>query len=175
MGREADPEPAGFNVAARMMAPEFLNEQLAALRKAFFAGKSDRQFFQERDLLRQAIAFPAARLKERFGVTATDDLYRRVLATVIETIKRHGNLRKIERFSVYFLHAVQQHMDHHGEKYYEDAKAARSAADLLPAALRASHIVRADRTTEVLVDLHKALKSRAGRKKKPAAAQPTLF
>ena len=80
---------------------------------------TQRQFFQERDLLRQAIAFPAARLKERLGVTATDDLYRRILRTVIDTIKEHGNRAKIQQVSAYFLHAVQTHMDHHGEEYYE--------------------------------------------------------
>jgi hypothetical protein len=158
-----------------MMAPEFLSEQLGLIRKTFFAGKTDRQFFQERDLLSQAIAFPAARLKERFGVTATDDLYRRILRTVIDTIKQHGNRAKIQRISAYFLHAVQTHMDHHGEEYYEDAKVARTAADQLPFILRREHIVRAHQTTEVLVDLHRTLKSRSGRKKKAAPAQPTLF
>lgn len=158
-----------------MMAPEFLNEQLALIRKTFFAGKTDRQFFQEQDLLRQAIAFPAVRLKERFGVTATDKLYRHILGTVIDTIKEHGKRAKIQRVSVYFLHAVQTHMDHHGEEYHIAAKAARRLVDLLPEAVRGAHIVRADRTTEVLVDLHRTLKSRAGRKKKQSAAQPTLF
>ncbi len=158
-----------------MMAPEFIDQQLALIRRTFFAKKTERQFFQERDLLRQAVAFPAARLKERFGVTATDDLYRRILSTVIDAIKQHGNLRKIERFSVYFLHSVQQHMDHHGEEYYEAAKAARSAAELLPDALRTAHINKATVATDVLVGLHRTLKSRAGRKKKAASAtQPTL-
>ena len=157
-----------------MMAPEFLTEQLALIRRTFFARTLERQWFQEVDLLRQAIAFPAVRLKERFAVTATDDLYRLILSKVIDTIKQHGSKRK-QRFSVYFLHCVQSHMDHHGEEYYIAAKAARRLADLLPAAMRGAHIVRADRTTEVLADLHRALKSRAGRKKKQAPMQPSLF
>lgn len=38
-----------------------------------------------------------------------------------------------ERFSVYFLHAVQERTwNHHGEEYYEVPKAARSAEELLP-------------------------------------------
>jgi hypothetical protein len=99
-----------------------------------------------------------------------------ILRTVIETIVAKGNRAKIERFSVYFLHCVQQHMQHHGEQYYDLAKAARRAADLLPEALRASHIVKADRTTEVLSELHRTLKSRAGRKKRGFKdSAPDLF
>src|SRR3954467_15682905 len=112
-----------------MMAPEFLNEQLALVRRTFFAKKTDRQFFQERDLLRQAIAFPAAHLKDRYGLTARSPrgikklvgIYRQILRTVIDTIKQHGAVKKIERFSVYFLHAVQEHLKHHGEEYYQEA------------------------------------------------------
>jgi uncharacterized protein YjaG (DUF416 family) len=158
-----------------MMAPEFINEQLALIRRTFFAKTSEKQFFQEKNMLLQAIAFPAAHLKERYGVSAMDSLYRRILKTVIETIVEKGNRAKIERFSAYFLHCVQTHMQHHGEEYYEAAKAARSAADILPAAMRGAHIVRADVTTQSLAELHRMLKSRGGRKKKPAPAQPTLF
>ena len=158
-----------------MSAPEFTNEQLALIRKTFFAKMPEKQFFQEKAMLELAISFPAAHLKERYGVSATVSLYRRVLKTVIETIVAKGNRAKIERFSVYFLHCVQTHMQHHGEEYYMAAKAARSAADLLPEALRSSHIVMADRATEILAGLHRALKSRGGRKKKRAPAQPSLF
>jgi hypothetical protein len=159
-----------------MMAPEFLNEQLALIRRTFFAKTVEKQWFQESDLIRQAIAFPAAHLKERYGATADDRMYRQILRTVIDTIVAKGNRSKIDRFSVYFLHCVQKHMQHHGEEYHIAAKAARRLVDLLPAATRGAEIVRADRTTEVLVDLHRTLKSRAGRKKKATPAeQASLF
>jgi hypothetical protein len=159
-----------------MTAADFTTEQLALIWKMFFAKTPERQFFQERDFLRQAISYPAAHLRERYGVSATDSLYRRIIKTVIDTIVLKGNRAKIQRFSVYFLHCVQEHMKHHGEEYYDAAKTARSAADLLPAALRASHIVKADRATEILAGLHRTLKSRAGRKRATApAAQQRLF
>jgi uncharacterized protein YjaG (DUF416 family) len=154
---------------------DFVSEQLSAIRRTFFAKISEKQFFQEKNMLLQAIAFPAAHLKERYGVNASGSLYRRILKTVIETIVAKGNRAKIERFSAYFLHCVQTHMQHHGEEYYEAAKAARSAADMLPAAMRGAHIVKADVTTQSLAELHRMLKSRGGRKKRPAPAQPTLF
>jgi hypothetical protein len=155
---------------------DFAAEQLALIRRTFFAKKSDKQFFQERGQLISAIAFPAKHLKERYGVNATDSLYRRILKTVIETIVAKGNRAKIERFSVYFLHCVQQHMQHHGEDYYDLAKAARRAADLLPAALRDAHIVKAELTTSILVGMTSTLKSRGGRKKRGFGdSAPDLF
>jgi hypothetical protein len=158
-----------------MMAPEFLNEQLGLIRKTFFAGKTDRQFFQERDLLSQAIAFPAAHLKERYGVKAPDSVYGNALRTVIETIVAKGNRAKIERFSVYFLYCVQEHMKHHGEEYYDAAKASLRLAEQLPDVLGRVRRGEIERTADVLIELHRTLKSRAGRKKKAAPAQPTLF
>jgi hypothetical protein len=43
---------------------------------------------------------------------------------VIRTIKAKGIWAKIDRFSVYFLHRVQEHMRHHGDEYYQEAKSA---------------------------------------------------
>jgi hypothetical protein len=157
-----------------MSPSEFANEQLGLIRRTFFADTIDSQFYQERDLLLSAITYPAANLKERYGVTATDSLYKRVLKTVIETIVAKGNRTKIERFSVYFLHCVQQHMQHHGEEYYDLAKADRHAADSLPVVLGKITRGEAERTTEVLVELHRTLR---GRRHKPKSerAQLTLI
>lgn len=158
-----------------MSPSEFANEQLSLIRRTFFKDAGDSEFYQERNLLLQAIAFPAAHLKKRYGVSATDSLYRKILKTVIETIVAKGNLAKIERVSVYFLHCVQKHMDHHGEDYYDLAKAARSAANLLAPALRDAQIVKANLTTDVLVGMNDTLRSRGGRKPKRPAAQMELM
>lgn len=157
------------------MAPEFLTEQLTVIRRTFFAGKTDRQFFQERDLIQSAITFPAKHLLERYGVKAPDSVYAKALKTVIETIVAKGNRSRIERFSVYFLHCVQEHLKHHGEEYYEAAKVSHRTAEQLPEILRAVRRGEMERTADVLIELNRALKSRAGRKKKQAAVQPTLF
>jgi hypothetical protein len=90
---------------------DFANELLALIRRTFFAEALDSDFYKERNLLLQAIAFPAARLKTRFPVNTPDSLSRSILSAVIETIKTHG-AKKRDRFSVYFLFCVQKHMDH---------------------------------------------------------------
>lgn len=75
------------------------------------------------------------------------------------------------------MHRVQQHMKHHGEEYYDLAKAGRRAADSLPAVLRDVHIGKAQINTDVLVGMHAALKGRGGRKKRAGFkdSAPDLF
>jgi hypothetical protein len=109
----------------------FVEEMLSRIRREFFRYATNKQFFQERPLLIQAITGPAKYMNER-GVKAPASLYRRILQTVIDTIRQKGNRSKIQRFSVYFLHCVQEHMKHHGDEYYYQAKAARPIGSLLP-------------------------------------------
>ena len=69
------------------------------------------------------------------GVRARASLYRSILGTVIATIKRHGNQVNFRQFSLYFFNCVQEHMDHHGEQYYYEAKV-RPVSDIMPAVTR---------------------------------------
>jgi hypothetical protein len=157
-----------------MTADEFAAEMLAELRKEFFARTPDKQFHQEKHLLLQAIAFPARYLNDR-GASALPSKYRAILHEVITTIKKKGNRGQIRRFSVYFLHCVQEHMKHHGDDYYDDAKAARPVASLVNTAIRKLRATEAFRTTDALSQAHRTLATRAGRKKAPAPKQPDLF
>ena len=158
----------------RELPQDFVDEQLRAIRAAFYHGKP-KKFFQDRRDLMIAIAWPARLLAERFQVSATLSVYRRALGTVIKTIREKGNLAKIERFSLYFTHCVQEHMKIHGAEYYELAKAARSASDSLPAVMGRVQVGRAQEATDFLVALHKTLKEKSGRKKAKAPSHPTLF
>lgn len=125
-------------------------------------------------MLERAITFPAKHLQDRYGIKAPDSVYAKALETVVETIVAKGNRAKIERFSIYFLHCVQEHLTHHGEEYYDAAKAALRAAEQLPEILRQVRRGEINQTADVLIEVHR-LRSRAGRKKKAAPAQPTLF
>lgn len=155
---------------------EFLSEMLQLIRRFFFARATDKQFFQERPMLEKAITWPAEWLKRR-GINRWQlSRYRKVIMTVIETIRQHGNREKIGRFSVYFLHCVQKHMDHHGEGYYDDAKAPRSIGSLIDPALRRMAAAQPppDTTIEVLSAVHRALTRRRIRKQK-TASESDLF
>ena len=77
-------------------------------------------------MLEQAITYPAKWLNDR-GARLSNPQYRAILMTVITAIRQHG--KRPARFSAYFLHCVQAHMQHHGEEYYEAAKAPKSTAE----------------------------------------------
>ncbi len=160
-----------------MTADELTGEMLALLRREFFAGLSEKQFFQERNLLLQAITWPARWLNER-GARMPGTRYRAILMTVIGTIKRHGKRAKIERFSAYFLHSVQEHMKHHGDEYYYAAKEVPRISAVMPRVIQKLQPIREPSGDLVsrLEEVHRTLRGKGGRRpEKNAAAQPDLF
>jgi hypothetical protein len=165
------------------MKPEvarFVEEMLRLIRREFFAKHTDKRFFQERTTLIEAITWPA-RCMNILGARLPASGYRRILGTVIDAIKRHGNRAKIQRFSVYFLHSVEEHMKHHGDEYYYASKAARPIGAILPAVMRNVRPGPApDRTTEIMSQMNQILRSSGGRRRriqngKNSASAPDLF
>jgi hypothetical protein len=155
-----------------MTAEELTTSMLGELRRDFY--RADKQFFQERDLLISAIAYPATYLNER-GVKAGASKYRSILRTVIGTIKSKGNRGSIHSFGRYFLYCVQQHMRHHGDAYYHEAKEPRTVEVYIDPILRKLRRTEATETTDALVQARRAISVRSGRRKAPASKQPELF
>ncbi len=161
-----------------MTAGDFVLEQLVLLRREFFKSATNKQYFQQRPVLIQAITWPARWMNKR-GAKLPASGYRRIIGTVISSIKQRGNVARIRRFSIYFLHSVQEHMKHHGDEYYEAAKDVRRIGQILPRltaslgfdALKARH---PDRTTEDLAKLNRVLRSPGGRRRKLQFSQPEL-
>jgi len=159
-----------------MMRPKiarFIESQLREVRR--FYCDADKAYFQDRRRLIKAIVWPVKWMNER-GVRAPASLYARILGNVISTINLHGNLGEIDRFSVYFLHSVQEHMKHHGDQYYYEAKAARPISDIVPRVIRQ---VRPgcvpDSATETFRQLNRVLRSPGGRRRRIQSNQPDLL
>jgi hypothetical protein len=153
----------------------FVEEMLRWIRREFFDRHTDKRFFQERQKLIEAITWPARWMNDH-GVKAPAAVYRQILGTVIGTIKRHGNRAKIQRFSVYFLHSVQEHMKHHGDQYYYTAKAARPIGAILPAVTRHVRPGRAtDSVTETLSQMNQVLRSPGGRRRRDSVDNQNLL
>jgi hypothetical protein len=153
---------------------EFTSEMLRELRREFYRDATEKAFFREADFLRQAIFYPANYLHER-GVKALPSKYRAIVQTVVRAIKAKGNREKIHCFGVYFLHCVQEHMKHHGDEYYAEAKSPRAVASLLDPALRRLQNSEALNATAALAEAHRALRSKSGRKRLAAPKQSELF
>ena len=160
------------------MLPDELTAQfLRNIQRKFYAS-AERQFFQERNLLLQALTFPAAYLHQR-GVKYPADRYKEILTTIIRTINTHGNLAEVRSPGRYLLHAVQTHMQHHGEDYYTAAVRTRSAlADVMLGLTKAKPgAIQSDSTVPALAEVHRVLSAAKGSRRKPVApiVQPDLF
>lgn len=160
------------------MTPDaFVSEMLAQIHREFFRTLTDKQFFQERSLLKQAVTFPASHMQERFGAALPLIKYQQIIKTVIEAIRKHGNRNKIERFSAYFLHCVQEHMLHHGDSYYNEAKnlaAGRRVSSVVSEAMKGIRPGYVD-DTKALAAAHVVLRSKGGRRKRLPQSQIQLI
>src|SRR5690606_21176557 len=111
--------------------------------------------------------------------------YRQILDEIITTIQRFGDTSKVEYFCRYWLTAVQSHVDHHGDEYFEEAKDFRHALDRIQAGLALADprkIAEArDNTVEQLAAMAKIIKGGrpkgSGKKSTPERTvdQPSLF
>lgn len=118
-----------------MTAADFISQMLRQIQAEFFAGAREKEFYQQVPMLKSAITYPAKWLREKGGWFITPALMLRILTTVISTIKQRG-AKQHDRFCVYFLHCVQQHMKHaHGDRYLQEAKRMPAAGDFVAGAL----------------------------------------
>jgi len=159
-----------------MTPSEFVQGTLRMIRASFMGGVSDKQFFQEKRWLEEAITHPASWLRERGGSYVTIKLMRRILTTVVRSIRQHGDQPR--RFSIYFLYCVQQHMKHHGDEYLQEAKRTPAASVYIKTAVAdlRSASAAAD-PGAVLAETNRALGRgrRRIRKSKAADSVPDLF
>ena len=159
---------------------QVVNRFLRSIRNQFYKG-TDKLFFQERRMLMQAICWPARYLDDR-AVKISAERYTSLLTTVIRTVNAHGNLSAVRSPGRYLLHAVQEHMRHHGEDYYDAGKRTRDALDdimhgLKPRVKGAEIHSGSDQTVPALAEAHRLLGiAKGGRRKASAPAlQPDLF
>jgi len=152
---------------------------LRSIRNQFYQGH-EKLFYQEKNLLMQAICWPARYLDER-AVKISAERYKALLTDVIRTIKAKGQLGSVRSPGRYLLHCVQEHMKHQGETYYDAGKATRNAIDDFMMGLktpkRGAAIPSVDSTVPALAETHRILSAaKGGRRKASAAAiQDDLF
>ena len=127
----------------------------------------------------EAICHPAKYLDD-LGVRISAKRYQDILTTVIRTINRHGNVAEMRSPGRYLGKAVQEHMRHHGEEYYEIGKRSRDAiADTLSGILSGVRVGKktVDETVPVLAATHRAIAAAkpTRRKTEPRSKQGDLF
>ena len=103
-------------------------------------------------MIKKAMTYPAHWLQKR-QVPLSEARYRQIMVEIIDTMARMGNLEKVTFISRYVLHCVQEHMKHHGDRYYAEGKAIRNRVNILMTAVEKAH-AGADSTVPVLADVH---------------------
>ena len=102
--------------------------------------------------------------------------YKGIVLDVLQTIKRHGDTRGIQYLPGYLAHCLQTHFKHHGDEYYEEAKALRSLTGDVIAALAKLPSRNEPDLVPTLAALRNELTPRKRKtKNKPNAGQPSLF
>jgi hypothetical protein len=135
-----------------MNAPDALVAELMQLvRSRLYDGK-DRQWFPQQEMVKQAMTYPAHWLSKR-QVPLSHARYKAIMVDVIETMARRGNLEKVTFISRYVLHCVQEHMKHHGDKYYAEGKSIRNRVSVVMTEVEKAKI-GADSTVPVLAQVH---------------------
>ena len=163
-----------------MAAETLVNRFLYQIRQKFYPD-NHKGFYQEHKLLLRAVTHPAHWLKDR-GVSLPEAKLEAILNEILRGIMHHGNTGNIGYFSAYLLKSVQDHMKHHGDEYYEQAKVLRNivqtAAGEWTEKQRKQLPDAMDQTTARLADLNSLVRAtKPGRRKKtaPAGTQLDLF
>ncbi|MEI6034491.1 MAG: hypothetical protein WCS65_09455 [Verrucomicrobiae bacterium] len=160
---------------------DLVKTYLHRIRTQFYPD-DEKGFFQQRSILLNAITTPARWLDER-GVRIPERRLCQILDEILKGIMHHGATGKIQYFCRYFLFAVQEHMRHQGDRYYEEGKSLRAitntAMEVLTKKQRARLSDAQDATTSRLADLNRLVRETAVKKRKqakaPAGKQLDLF
>lgn len=153
-----------------------LEDLMKQVRETFYAKLPPRSWFTQQERVKAALTLPAKWLDER-KVELPAERYEAILRGILATICAHGR-RDVGAYPcAYLWSCVEAHLRHHGDKYYEEGKSVRNAAD------RALAIVEktkrgADGTVPILAQVHQAVT--AGRRKSKSKAvagpvQPDFF
>jgi hypothetical protein len=164
------------NTSRQATPAELVTQLLNVVRSQFYGDLPPKRFFQDRNLLlRNVILYPAHWLDER-GVTLPSHRYQGIVLDVLQTIKRHGDTRGVQYLPGYLAHCLQTHFKHHGEEYYEEAKALRSlTGDVINALAKLPCRAESD-LIPTLAALRADLAPRKRRRTKDSSDdQPSLF
>ena len=147
---------------------DLITNYLHRIRRQFYPD-DEKGFFQQRTVLIDALTTPARWLDER-GVRIPERRLCEILDEILKGIMNFGATGEIQYFCRYFLYAVQQHMKHQGDRYYEEGKSLRAitntALEVLTKKQRARLGDAHDATTSRLADLNRLLAATRVKKKK---------
>ncbi|HEX7861819.1 MAG TPA: hypothetical protein VF773_15905 [Verrucomicrobiae bacterium] len=107
---------------------EIVADVQSAIRNQFYGDALDRWPKDQHFIKREFTLYFASWLDKR-GVSLPPHQYKQILLERLNEIKVHGNTRAIKYWPGYLKHVLQEHLKHHGEEIYEQAKSLRTLAE----------------------------------------------
>jgi len=153
-----------------MKAPDALiKELLVKVRRDLYAGKDFKTWAAQQKMVQKALQHPAVCL-DKYKIELPAERYQAILEGIVDTIRREGDLSKVKYMARYFYFCVQEHMKHHGERYYSEGKAVNNRVNMVMSAVERAH-AGADGTIPVLAEADNLLQIGKRKSKK----QPGLI
>lgn len=142
-------KPKNFQRLQQPTPAELTDSCLSILRSKFYALPGDEKCFAQdrKRLLKWVVLFPAGWLDSK-GVTLHGDQYREIFVKVFIQAASHVQ-SKIKYRPAYLRQVIQEHFRHHGEDYYDQAKATRNIIEQTMVALGQSRPAAADPVREM--------------------------
>ena len=157
----------------KMKAPlEMFVELVTRVRRDLYRGKPDKTWYAQQHLVKKALLYPARWLKQR-EVEIPAERYKAILEGIVATMVANGHLDRVTFMSRYLLTCVQQHMEHHGDEYYQEGVAIRNRVTLVMTAVERAHRVATPGPITVLAKAEELLQV-GKRKAKPKPPRPIL-
>jgi hypothetical protein len=107
---------------------DIVTDLLTAIRNQFYADSRD-QFLKDQHFIKREFCLYLASWLDKRGVTLKPDRYKALLLGLLNEIKTHGNTAAVKYWPGYLKHVLQQHLKHHGEDIYQEAKSLRTLAE----------------------------------------------
>jgi hypothetical protein len=107
---------------------DIVTDLLTAIRNQFYADSRD-QFLKDQHFIKREFCLYLASWLDKRGVTLKPDRYKALLLGLLNEIKTHGNTAAVKYWPGYLKHVLQQHLKHHGEDIYHEAKSLRTLAE----------------------------------------------
>jgi hypothetical protein len=123
------PQSRASTVRRQPTPQELVDELLRFVETKFYEGDPIGFIKDRRRLLAWVILRLAKWLDDR-GVSISTEAYREIMIDkILMTAVRHGDTGNIQYRPAWLAKVVESHLDHHGEEYYEHAKAIRNVVE----------------------------------------------
>lgn len=111
---------------------EIISDLQQAIRNQFYLISGpcgEHQWLKDQHFIKREFTLYLAGWLDRKGVTLKPERYKALLLGLLTDIKTHGNTGAVKYWPGYLKHVLQQHLRHHGEEIYNEAKALRTLTE----------------------------------------------